>query len=563
MLSFYRFNRNIRVIRRYRNILGILIKYGFGHIVEQLNISHYLQRGRRLFTLSTPPGELERLTQPVRLRLAMEELGPTFIKLGQILSTRPDVLPRDYIEEFRKLQDNVPSISAEEIRTQIQTQFGYPVEELFAEFSPLPIAAASIAQVHRGRLPNGEEVVIKVRRPGIDQLMATDLDILTGLAYLIENHIPASRIYNPVALVKEFKRTINREMDFTREGRTIDRFAVNFAGDENFYVPRVYWDCTGETVLTMEFVDGIKISDFDRLVAAGLDLKEIARRGADGILKQVLVYGFFHGDPHPGNVYILEKNRVCFLDYGMVGRLTDELKFQLIDLILAILDRDVDRVMRHLLFSSETSGEIPSQDLKRDVAEFIEDYYEVPLQDLNAGRMLTDFIEILARYRIKFPSDLMLLAKALVTIEGIGRQLDPDFNMILHMKPFMQKLIHEKMSPGNLSRDLLRTVEAYAALARNFPNDIREFINRINRNKFKIDLEHRGLEKLIVDLDKSSNRLSFSLVIGSLIIGSSLIMQTSKGPLLLGFPILGFLGYSIAGFLGLWLAIAILRSGRM
>ncbi len=219
--------------------------------------------------------------------------------------------------------------------------------------------------------------------------------------------------------------------------------------------------------------------------------------------------------------------------------------------------------MRHLLFSTETSGEVPNQELKRDVSEFIEDYYEVPLQDLNTGRMLTDFIEILARYRLKFPSDLMLLAKALVTIEGIGRQLDPDFNMISHMKPFMQKLIHQRMSPGNLSRDLLRTVEAYTALARNLPNDIREFINRINHNKFKIDLEHRGLEKLIVDLDKSSNRLSFSLVIGSLIIGSSLIMQTNKGPLLLGFPILGFLGYSIAGFLGLWLAIAILRSGRM
>ncbi|MFA7536464.1 MAG: AarF/ABC1/UbiB kinase family protein [Desulfuromonadales bacterium] len=563
MLTFTRINRNIRAIRRYRNILGILIKYGFGHFVEQLNISYYLHLGRRIVTFGNAPKEIERLTQPVRLRLAMEELGPTFIKLGQILSTRPDVLPREYIEEFRKLQDKVPSLPVEEIRAQIQLGLGYPVEEIFPEFSPFPIAAASIAQVHRGRLFSGDAVVIKVRRPGIDQVLATDLDILTGLAYLIEHHIPAFRIYNPLALVKEFRRTISREMDFSREGRTIDRFAANFSGDETFHAPNVYWEYTCETVLTMEFVQGIKISEIDRLLAAGLDPKEIARRGADAILKQVLVHGFFHGDPHPGNIYIQENNRVCFLDYGMVGRLTEELKFQLIDLIMAILQRDADRVMRHLLFSSESREDIPTQELKRDISEFIEDYYEVPLHELNTGRLLTDFIEILTNYRIKFPSDLMLLAKALVTIEGIGRQLDPDFNMISHIKPFMKKLLQEKVSPANLSRDFFRTMQGYAALAKNLPEDLKELINRINRNKFKIDLEHRGLERLIVDLDKSSNRISFSMLIASLIIGSSLIMLTDKGPLLLGFPILGFLGYSVAGFLGLWLAVAILRSGRL
>ncbi len=563
MLTFSRINRNIRAIRRYRNILGILIKYGFGHIVEQLNISYYLELGRRIVTLGTAHKEIERLTQPVRLRLAMEELGPTFIKLGQILSTRPDVLPADYIEEFQKLQDKVPSLPAETIRAQVQKELGYPVEEIFADFSPVPMAAASIAQVHQGRLRSGEEVVIKVRRPGIAQIVTTDLDILTGLAYLIESHIPASRIYNPMALVKEFKRTINREMDFAREGRTIDRFAINFATDDTVYVPKVFWSFTGETVLTMECVHGIKISEIDRLNAAGFDLRAIAHHGADAILKQVLVHGFFHGDPHPGNIYILEGNRVCFLDYGMVGRLTEELKFQLIDLIVAILQRDVDRVMHHLLFSSELAEEIPTQQLKRDLSEFIEDYYELPLQEINTGRLLTEFIAILTNYHIRFPSDLMLLAKALVTMEGIGRQLDPEFNMISHMKPFMETLVREKMNPVNLSREFLRTIQSYAALARNFPGDLKEFINRINRNKFKIDLEHRGLEKLIIDLDKSSNRLSFSMLIASLIVGSSLIMQTNKGPMLFGFPILGFLGYSIAAFLGLWLAIAILRSGRL
>jgi len=563
MLTFSSINRNIRSIRRYRSILGILIKYGFGHVVEQLNINYYLELGRRLVTFGGAPREIERLSQPVRMRLAMEELGPTFVKLGQLLSTRPDVIPKEYIEEFRKLQDMVPSFAFEEVKAQIQRELGLPTEDIFAELSPVPIAAASIAQVHRGRLKSGSVVVIKVRRPGIDKVVETDLDILMGLAFLIERHIPASEIYDPVGLVKEFRRTIQREMDFAREGHTIDRFAANFSGDTTVHVPRVYWEQTGETVLTMEFVDGIKISEFAQLTEAGYDLKTIAHNGADAFLKQVLVHGFFHGDPHPGNLFILPENTICMLDYGMVGRLGENLKFQLVDLLVAVLQRDADSVISQLLYSGELMDEANIRHLKRDLNEFIDDYYEVPLQEIKVGKLLTEFVEILTLYRIKFPSDLMLLAKALVTMEGIGRQLDPDFDMISHLRPFMEKLLRERITPASLSREMLRTTKAYGSLFKNLPRDLKEFINRVNRNKFKIDLEHRGLEKLITDLDKSSNRISFSLLIAALIVGSSIIMQTNKGPMLLGFPALGFLGYSIAGVLGLWLAIAILRSGRL
>jgi len=563
MLTFSRINRNIRSIRRYRDILGILIKYGFGHVIEQLNINYYLELGRRIVTLGSAPKEIERLTQPVRLRLALEELGPTFIKFGQILSTRPDVIPREYADEFGKLQDTVPSGPLPEVLAQLERELGYPAHELFAEFSPIPIAAASIAQVHRGRLHSGEEVVIKIRRPGIEKIVETDLDILMGLAYLIEKHITTEEIYDPIGIVKEFRRTLHREMDFTREGHTIDRFSANFADDPTVHIPRVYWDYTGETILAMELVEGIKITDLPRLIEAGLDPQTIARNGANAILKQVLIHGFFHGDPHPGNIFILEGNKVCFLDFGMVGRIDEDLKFQLVDLLMAILQRDVEKVITLLLYSGDLTDEIDTRNLKRDLSEFIDDYYEIPLHEINAGRMLTEFIEILNCYRIKFPSDLMLLAKALITIEGIGRQLDPEFNMISHLKPFMETLLSDRITPASISREMVRTVQAYGALAKNLPRDLKEFINRVNRNKFKIDLEHRGLDRLITDLDKSSNRLSFSLLIAALIVGSSLIMQTEKGPLLLGFPVLGFLGYSIAGFLGLWLAIAILRSGRL
>jgi ubiquinone biosynthesis protein len=563
MLTFTRINRNIRSIKRYRYILGILIKYGFGHVVEQLNIDYYLELGRRIVTLGTAPKNIDRLSQPERLRLAMEELGPTFIKLGQILSTRPDVIPREYIDEFRKLQDEVPSVPLSALQEQIRQELGMHVDDVFASFDVVPIAAASIAQVHRARLKSGEDVVVKVRRPGIAEIIETDLDILAGLAYLVENHLPGGELYDPSGLVKEFRRTIYREMDFTREGHTIDRFRANFEDDETVYVPRVYWDFTGETVLTMEYIHGVKVSDMNLLKERGHDLKLIARRGADAFLKQVLAHGLFHGDPHPGNFFILENDIICMLDYGMVGRLDDDLKYRLVDLLLGVLQRDVDRIIMLMIYSGEIGDEVDRKNLKRDISEFIDDYYEIPLGELNVGRLMMEFVDLMNAYRIKFPSDLMLLAKALVTVEGIGRQLDPDFNMIAHLEPFIEKMVHERLSPKNISRQLFQVLHSYGSLMKNLPSDFKEFINRINRNKFKIDLEHRGLEKLITEFDKSSNRVSFSMIIAALIVGSSLIMQSDKGPQLFGFPVLGILGYSIAGILGLWLAIAILRSGRM
>jgi len=563
MLPILRVNRNIRTIRRYRTILGVLIKYGFGHFVEQLNIDYYLELGKRIVTLNKTPKELERLSQPQRLRLVMEELGPTFIKLGQLLSTRPDVLGKEYIQEFSKLQDKVPAVSLEEVSSQIQRELGYPVEELFAEFFEEPLAAASIAQVHRGKLKSGEEVVFKVRRPGIAKAVETDIDVLMGLAYLIEQHVPEIALYDPVGLVKEFRRNIMRELNFTREGRTVERFSVNFADCETVYTPKIFWDYSGETVLTMEYIPGIKISELEKLKEQGYDLKEIARRGADVFLKQVLDYGLFHADPHPGNVFILPDQVICMLDYGMVGRLGQDLKDQLIDLLQALLNRDVDRIISQLLYSGELADESDLRSLKRDLHDFIEDYYDIVLQDIKAGRLLSEFIEILTHHRIHFPPDYMLLAKALVVMEGVGRQLDPDFNMISQMRPYIKKMVLERFSPKNMTEQAGRIAHAYTALAKNLPQDIKEFLNRLNRNQFKIDLEHRGLEKLVTDLDRSSNRVSFAVVIGSLIVGSSLVMQIDKGPMLFGFPVLGLLGYSIAGLLGLWLAIGILRSGRL
>ncbi|MFK5926775.1 MAG: AarF/ABC1/UbiB kinase family protein [Desulfuromusa sp.] len=558
-----RINRNIRSIKRYRQVLGILIKYGFGHIVEQLNIDYYLELGKRIVSLGTASRELERLTQAARFRLALEELGPTFIKFGQLLSTRSDIVPAEALKELQKLQDHLPAVPTEQIMAQIHRELGYPTEELFKDFEDLPLATASIAQVHRGTLKTGEQIVCKIRRPGIEPIIETDIDIMMGLAYLIEKHLPGGELYDPIGLIKEFRRTIHRELDFSREGRTTERFAANFKDDETIHIPKVFWDYTGSTVLTLEYIDGIKISRHDELKAAGFDLQVIARNGANNFLKQVFIHGLFHADPHPGNLHVLPGNVICIFDFGMVGRLDDDLKLHLTELLLCILHRDVGRLIRQLLYSGELHDESNLKNLKRDLTEFIDDYYDILLQDLQVGKLLIDFVGILTEHQIKFPSNLMLLSRALFVMEGLGKQLDPEFNMVEQLKPFAEQIIKNRYSPSSIAKDAAQTLQSYQALGKSLPKDIKEFINRINHNKFKIDLEHRGLERLANDLDKSTNRISFSMVIAALIIGSSLIMQIDKGPMLFGFPMLGLLGYSVAGFLGFGLAIAILRSGRM
>ncbi len=561
MLNFVQLNRNIRSMRRYRQIGKVLFKYGFDQMLEYLNLSQFVARGKRL--LRRDETKLAQLAPAERMRLALEELGPSFVKLGQLLSTRPDVVPRSYVLEFAKLQDKVPSFPFNEVRSQIQSELHGEIETFFSSFDVEPIAAASIAQVHRARLMSGEDVVVKVRRPGVVELVETDIDVLMGLAALAERHLPASDIYDPVGLVREFARTIRREMDFSREGHTIEKIAENFAGDRTLHFPKVFWETTAKGVLTLEYIDGIKVSDIATLESAGLDRGLIARRGADAFLAMVLVHGFFHGDPHPGNVLILPDNRICLLDYGMVGRLDEQLKGYLVDLLLAITRRDVDEVISLLGASGDIPDQLNVRALKRDLSEFIDSYYELPLHEIEVGRLLMDFIEIITTYHIRFAPDLMLLAKTLVSIEGMGRELDPHFDMIEHLGPFIEKAIRDRVSPRHLAKDFSEHFLSLVQLARNLPRDLKELLNRINRNKFKIDLEHRGLDLFIKELDKSINRLSSSLIIAALIVGSSIIMQTDKGPLLFGFPVFAFLGYTIAAFIGLWWVIAILRSGRL
>ncbi|HIJ94927.1 MAG TPA: 2-polyprenylphenol 6-hydroxylase [Desulfuromonadales bacterium] len=561
MRTLFKINRNIRSMRRYWDIVRILSKYGFDHVLEMLGLADIAAKGRRLLRREAP--ELAGLSSAVRMRMALEELGPTFIKLGQILSTRPDIIPPAFILEFEKLQDQVPSFSYEALRAQIEQELGQPVEVLFDTIETEPLAAASIAQVHRAWLKSGEQVVVKVRRPGIVDKIESDISALISLATLAERHVSGSELYDPTGVVREFARSIRREMDFSREGHTLEKFRENFKATTWMYFPKVHWSHTSRGVLTLEYIDGIKVSDLSAIDRSGLDRAVIANRGADAFLEMVLTHGFFHGDLHPGNVFILPDNIICLLDYGIVGRIDENTAEFLSDIMLAIVERDLDQVISLLLFAGDISDNLDSRALKRDLTHFIDGYYEIPLSEIEVGRMLLEFIEIITLYSIRIQPDLLLLAKSLVIIEGMGRSLNPSFDMVTHVRPFLEKILRRKLSPRTVSRQTRTMVSSYLNLARNLPRDLKEIVNRLNRNKFKIDLEHRGLDKFTTDFDRSINRLSSSLILASLIVGSSIMMQTGRGPQLLGFPVFAFLGYMVAGLLGLWLVYAIIRSGRM
>ncbi|QXE90736.1 ABC1 kinase family protein [Geomonas subterranea] len=561
MLRIVNINRNVRSIRRYRQIITVLGGYGLGHLLEYLNLGQVVDFSRRVFNRRSP--KAEHLTPPERLRLALEELGTTFIKLGQLLSTRADIIPASFVQELAHLQDNIPCMPFEEIKVQIEYELGVPLEQRFLYVEPEAIAGASIAQVHRARLITGEDVVVKVRRPGVVEAVETDIDILMGVALLLERHMARSDIYDPVGVVREFSYTIRREMDLTREGHAIERIRDNFKGDPDLYFPGVYWEATSKGVLTTEYVDGIKVSDICAIEAAGLDRREIAKRGARVFLKMVLEHGFFHGDPHPGNVLILKENVICLLDFGMVGRLDPAVKRYLTDVLVAVINRDIEGLAYVIVEAGDAAETVNMQALKKALAEFMDSYFEIPLKEIEVGRMLLEFIDLVSTHRIKVHPDLTMLVKVLVVVEGMGRKLDPDFDMVGHLRPFLEREFRQQRSPGRLFREVEQGFEGYLTLARNLPRDVREILNKVNRNKFRIDLEHRGLDRFSKELDRSANRLCLSLIIAALLIGSSIAMQGNRGPMLWGLPAFAFFGYSCAGIVGVWWMVAILRSGRL
>lgn len=561
-MVFTKLKRRYKNIKRLRQIVNILIKYGFDYFVKQLGLTNLISKGGKILKLK--PSKIAQLPLPIRVRLALEELGPTFVKLGQILSTRPDLIPQDYIIELQKLQDKVPPFAYDQVEQIIKRELGADILKIFKSFEQKPFAAASLGQVHQAILEDGNKVVVKVQRPDIEKVIETDLDILFDLARLTEKHIPASRLYDPVGIVEEFTKAIRAELDYGTEGRNAERFKKNFEGDEIIYTPKIYWEFSSKRILTMELIEGIKINNLKELDKAGYDRKKIAENGAKAFMKQILIDGFFHADPHPGNMLVMKDGIIGFMDFGMMGRLDEEIREKGIDLFIAALERNPNKIINEMLNLGITSQEeIDTRSLKIDIKEMLEQYYGKPLKEIKLGELISQLVEISIKYHIKMPAEFALLGKSLITIEGIGSELDPDFNLAEIAKPYAKDVILERKSPQRLILKLSNDLAELYNLIILIPRQLSKTLKKMEKGAFKLEFQHRGLENLINALDKAANRIAYSLILAAIIVGSSLIMQTNKGPIFMGFPVIGVLGFLISGVLGLGLVIIILRSGKM
>ena len=552
-----------RQLRRLREIVTVFVRYGFVDVVARLHLAPYLAFGRRLlFPWRRRGGEAEALTPQQRLRLAFQDLGPTFIKFGQALSLRADVLPPELVAELARLQDEVPPLEPGQAEAAVEAELRAPLKQIFCRFDQSPLAAASIAQVHRATFAGGEEVAVKVRRPGIAAIIESDVAVLSQIARLAERYLGDAELYGPSNLVGQFARSIRRELNLAREGRMIDRFRQNFAGDPTVRFPKVYWNHTTSGVLTLEYMPGIKISD---VVSAGpgFDVPLIARRGADAVLKQVLLHGLFHADPHPANVFVLPGNVICFLDFGNAGRLERPMREALAGLVESLVRQDADRLAEGLLSIAVPLGQVNTREFRQDLAEMLDTYGNVTLRDLSISELIRDSFAAMARYRLQFPSDLLLLARAFLTVESVARQLDPSFKLVDHARPLVERVLRERLTPSAIAARVSELGHEAAEALQAVPRDLVEIVRKARTDRLQIQFVHRNLEHFVQEMDRSSNRLSFAVVIAALIVGSSFIFQSNAGPHVFGYPALGLGGYLVAAFLGIWLAIGILRSGRL
>ncbi|QQO10860.1 ABC1 kinase family protein [Breznakiella homolactica] len=547
--------KTIKHSHRISEIVGILITYGMGDILHSLHVADRFRFVRKLLP-KRGSRRIDQLTRPEEIRLAVEELGTTFIKFGQMLSNRPDIIPADILVQLEKLQDTVPPFPGKEAVKIIEEDLGKPLKELFLEFDQKPIASASIAQVHRGVLYDGTEVAIKVQRPNIAQNIISDTEILYALAELAEKHSEQYRKFNPTGIVREFEAGIKWELDFTQERTNLERFCGDFKDDSRIHVPKAYAEYSCTRILTMEFVEGVKVSRITDDDLPGYDRKQIAENGADLILKQIFVNGFFHADPHPGNIIILEDGTIAFIDFGMMGSLMPRQRSELSNLILALVLKDTALITDAVLTLTRRPNHPEIREIESCIQDMVDHYLERPLEELNMAEVLQSLIDVIQRFNLKVPTDLTLMAKALMTIEGVGMQLDPEFRIYECLQRFSWKLVESKftwkrlMSVGMLSLTQAKHILEHA------PGDISTIIRKLKQGRVRIEFEHHGLEPLQRTIDTTGNRFIAGVTIGSLIIGSSIMVHADIAPKWHGIPIIGVAGFIISGILALIVIIS-------
>jgi ubiquinone biosynthesis protein len=542
--------RSIRNLQRFKDIVAILVRYGFDEVVDRLHF-------RGGFIVKQLTRVEAHLTTEERIRRMLEDLGPTFIKFGQIASMRPDLIPELLVMELRKLQDEVPPVDFFEVKKVIEGSLKRKIDEVFSEFEPTPIAAASLAQTHRAVLKEEDlPVVVKVQRPHIRRVVLSDMDLLAFFAEQIHEHVESYRIFDLPGLVNELRNTLIKELDFSRESRNLRIFRSNFAEDPHIVAPAVYERHCTPAVLTMERIEGVRVDQLDHTHG---DRPQLAKWGAQAVLKQIFLDGFFHADPHAGNILFMANGVICFLDWGMVGTLTRSMRFELADLFLALIERDEQQMVRSLLKLAISEQSTDTRLLEKEVLEILNTYYH---GNVNVGRLLLDVMEKLRSHHIRLRTDYAFMSRAILAMEGTGKLLDPAFNIFQEAKPFTRKLLMERWKPENIAKAIRTDLVGLAELVRDFPIRLGHLLREIEDGSVSMTVNHRGLSRLNETLDNVTNRITLGIIIGSLIIGSSMIITTGITPLLFGYPMIGIVGYLISAVLGLWLVFNIIKSKR-
>ncbi|MFZ0928437.1 MAG: AarF/UbiB family protein [Syntrophobacteraceae bacterium] len=560
----------LKGLRRFGAITGVLVKHGFGDLLERL-----LGGGKTRPEVSDGDMFLQSgFPSARRIRLVLEELGPSFVKLGQLMSTRADIFPPEYIAEFKKLQDMVPPVSFEEVKVVIERELGRPLLEIFAEFDEKSIAAASVGQVHIAKLHSGEKVAVKIIRPGIDRRIKEDLRLMYFLAARAEKALEIGRVIGAVNLVREFERNITRELDMMIEAGSIEKFAGNFEGVKEIYIPAVHWDYTTRSVLVMEHIEGMKMDQVEEIRAAGIDPKEVALIGLRSFSRQLMLYGFFHADPHPGNTIVMYDGRVSLVDFGITGYLDEETMRQIANLFLGYAEHDYDMVMDALMDAGLINEDMDLKAFRGDLKDVSESFYGRSLQHISVKDVYDQVMDIVLKYHIRLPRNLLLLLKTFIQTEALGNILGSDASILEVTKPFARQLLQRGLNTQSILKNLDRESRAMSGYARAIPKHLNDILRQTAAGRQQLELRHTGLEEVQSGVDRGVNRLTVGIIIAASILAGAMILNSGQKIMEFSFgffglqtvsltAILGVSGYAVATILGIWLTASILRSGKL